>query len=157
MDPSSIEGTERFHGSIFRARTRNPFVRGKKAGLIYRLGRFFVASYLRDGAAYRINGPLYRRHDLVSRILAYRCRPTCDDATFPREYTDLRFIVFRYSNDIPGYIVAALATFRTDPERDTSLSLLDADNGSSTWWPGPSLFQIRYQLSRLAYNRQSKS
>lgn len=80
-----------------------------------------------------------------------------DDATFPREYTDLRFIVFRYSNDIPGYIVAALATFRTDPERDTSLSLLDADNGSSTWWPGPSLFQIRYQLSRLAYNRQSKS
>lgn len=44
-----------------------------------------------------------------------------DDATFPREYTDLRFIVFRYSNDIPGYIVAALATFRTDPERHVSL------------------------------------
>lgn len=150
MDPSSIEGTERFHGSIFRARTRNPFVRGKKAGLIYRLGRFFVASYLRDGAAYRINGPLYRRHDLVSRILAYRRRHL---PTRIHRSPFYRISLFQRYTRLYRCCISHVP-YRS---RETRLSLLDADNGSSTWWPGPSLFQIRYQLSRLSYNRQSKS
>lgn len=70
-----------------------------------------------------------------------------------------RSLFYRYStaNDIPGYIVAALATFR-----DTSLSVLLSfsvrrlfpDNGSSTWWPGPSLFQIRYRLSTRGHAKR---